>query len=358
MSIQKFTENKKIIYDGFIYLIENEDDIEKRFINFTIILQDQKIKENPNDLRLFLHMISSITNNHCRTHIDEFFEKILISLKYELKQFYSNKTLFNIFKNNKRILLFLIKEKLIDIDRYFINQIACPKYVDRKYPQFFSLEIKQYINEKWFPSTKLIDYICNELPADFEENRLKGENENYVCQMIRNDSITEFVVYVNKNNYSLNSYINPSDYETNSFILENETTTLIEYAAFFDSIQIFQYLRLNKVGLTSSLWLYAIHGKNSELINILEEGNVGPDDKSFRKCFKEAIKCHHNEIAIYIKENFVRENFYYENKFSNDIFISYCFNYYNINLLQEKLNPKFLFFYFCQFDTYLLSFFF
>lgn len=32
----------------------------------------------------------------------------------------------------------------------------------------------------------------------FETNRKNGENEDYVCTMIRNDSIDEFGVYVNQ----------------------------------------------------------------------------------------------------------------------------------------------------------------
>ena len=49
--------------------------------------------------------------------------------------------------------------------------------------------------------------------------------------------------------------------------------TLIEYAAFFGSIQIFNYLKLNKISLTPSLWKYAIHGNNAEIIQILEENH-------------------------------------------------------------------------------------
>ena len=62
-----------------------------------------------------------------------------------------------------------------------------------------------------------------------------------------------------------------SIFETNSFLLEREETSLIEYAAFFGSIQIVKYLDLNGVDLSDSLMLFAIHGKNVELNNFLEE---------------------------------------------------------------------------------------
>ena len=54
---------------------------------------------------------------------------------------------------------------------------------------------------------------------DYENNRKKGENENYLCQLIREDSIDEFVSFVNRNNLNLSSKIKRSIFETNSFFL-------------------------------------------------------------------------------------------------------------------------------------------
>ena len=95
--------------------------------------------------------------------------------------------------------------------------------------------------------------------------------------MIQNDSIQDFIIFINKNSYSLSSEINQSIYETNNFILKmmkKSKITLIEYAAFYGSFQIFQYLKLNNVDLKPSLWLYAIHGKNAEIIQLLENNQV------------------------------------------------------------------------------------
>ena len=99
--------------------------------------------------------------------------------------------------------------------------------------------------------------------------------------------------------------------------------TLIEYAAFFGSIQIFKFLLLNEVELTSSLWLYAIHGQNAEIIHILEENKVKLPNDFYEKCFVEAVKCHHNDIANYFKDNFILEKDVNENIFTC------CFRYYN-----------------------------
>ena len=85
--------------------------------------------------------------------------------------------------------------------------------------------------------------------------------------------------------------------------------TVIENAAFFGSIQIIRYLKYNKATLTNSLWLYTIHSKNAELIHFLEENKIEPErnqkttKEPFDDVFIESIKCHHNDIALYIKDS-------------------------------------------------------
>lgn len=124
------------------------------------------------------------------------------------------------------------------------------KYYVYNYPQYFAPEIKHFVNENFHSSriyfNALKNIINKDLPADFEENRLQGENEKKICEMIRDDKIIDFITYVNKTNYSLKSHISPSIYETNSFLIkkqvkktkymiqndEEENPTLIEYATF------------------------------------------------------------------------------------------------------------------------------
>ena len=127
----------------------------------------------------------------------------------------------------------------------------------------------------------------------------------YISKLIREDLIEEFDEHITKANLSLNIKIAESIFETHPLLVEKQAT-LIEYAAFFGSIQIFNYLRMNNVKLTPSLWIYAIHGRNSEIIHILEDNHVKPEDTTFTECLVESIKCHHNEIAEYI-ENFLMQ---------------------------------------------------
>ena len=58
--------------------------------------------------------------------------------------------------------------------------------------------------------------------------------------------------------------------------------TLIEYAAFYGSIQIFQYLYSKNVKITGKIWLYVIHSDKPDLIVFLEENHILPEDKSYQ----------------------------------------------------------------------------
>lgn len=72
----------------------------------------------------------------------------------------------------------------------------------------------------------------------FDSKRRIGENESNICELIRNDSIDQFIEYANQSNFLLSSTVPSSIFETNHFLLQNEPS-LIEYAAFFGSIQFF-----------------------------------------------------------------------------------------------------------------------
>ena len=125
-----------------------------------------------------------------------------------------------------------------------------------------------------------------------------------IRQLIRNDDVVQFIKYINQNNYSLNSQINNSIFETNSF-LSDKKPTLIEYSAFYGSIQIYKFLIMNQVQMTDSLCFYAIHGLNPELFHMIEENNE--IKISYEKCLMESIMCHHNEFAKYFIDNFIQD---------------------------------------------------
>ena len=371
MNSVEYLEEMKAIQEKLLLYLEGEAEN----MSADDIFKDKKF----HDYLSYLHLVSKISNNHHRC--ENFFSKIkeiLQLFKEDIKTKISNSQLFNIFKSNKQILLFLIEEGLLAFDEYIVRTIINRKYIDAKYPQYFQPEIQPFINKEWFPkydgknrSNEWVLEIQKEIPEDFYEKRKIGENDNYICTLIRKDLIDDFVVYVTKNNYRLNSTINPSIYETNNFLLKkkkelnllsskkenkntfsikqkNEETTLIEYAVFFGSIQIFNYLRFSGIELTPSLWLCAIHGKNADIIHILEENSIVLEEKSYEECLKESIKCHHNDIANYI------QNQYLLNNNSNDIFVNYL-KWYNFHFEQNDLIDKSSFCYLCEYDYYIFA---
>ena len=349
MSTESYLEEMGKIQKSILDLLEDETIIDGKFQSPTIIFDDLKIYDNKYKLMSLLHLLLKISNHHHRNlNFINKIEKILLDFKDSIKKYFSNIEIFNIFKGNKRIILFLIEEKILIIDENIIKRITSQKYEKKKYLQYFSPEIKPFIGAEWFPK-QLRKIIFDELPEDFYENRKIGENETYICTLIRLDSVKEFIIYINQNAISLNSNIEPSIYETNSFLVKKQQSNIsfIEYAAFFGAIEIFQYLKMNEATFPPQLFLYAIHSNNAEMIHLLEENDDNRNDKSYQMCLLESIKCHHNDISNYFQNNYFKSDI--EN--SMDVF-KQNLKYYNFAFIENKNFDKP--YYFVKYDYYIL----
>ena len=336
MDIQNYLSKMKDIYCSIINIIENETDEDCNICESSIFLD---LNDKKHLLKEILNIILHIGNNHHR--FPGFFtqiEKIILSLKEEILQNFTNIEIFNIFKTNKRILLILIESKIIEIDKTIAQLI-----IKEKPNQFyFYVEIKPFLDEAKNPII-----IEDELNIFYKKRRI-GENDSYLCELIRNDSVEEFISYVNRACISLsNSIIKSSIYETNQFLLDRENINLIEYSLFYGSIQIFKYLCFNGVRLSSSLWLFAIHGKNPELIHYLEENIVNDDNFSMNECIFESIKCHHNDFAQYFIDM-------YNSDMYNSELLSKIVEFYNFHFFPNEMNEIMLF-NLCRFDYKILA---
>ena len=325
--MERYIADKKRLYISILEFLENSDENfdgttnEKYLERLSPIIKQQVKDGDCENMKEFLLIIKNISNEHHRdTNFIARTKQLLLHYKSQIKQTLSNEDIFEIFKDNKLLVHFLLTNDVIRITdticEYMMNKYESN---GNRYCHFFYPEVEQFLGEE------KIKYVKNELLNKSENifdnynlKRQEGENDSRICSMIRNDSIKEFVSYVTRSNYSLSSQITPSIFETNPFLLERNDTTLIEYSAFFGSIQIFQYLMMSEAKLTSSLWLYAIHSKNAELINWLETKNVCPTkfdneneeelneaNNEYLRCFIESIKCHHNDFADYIQNNFL-----------------------------------------------------
>ena len=354
--IREYFSEKESIQNALLDYLNTENTNEDFFLEKISYLKDrtnnkQAIQKNRQELKNFLFLLLNISNNHHRT--PNFFSKvnnILIYLSEIIKLTFSNYDLFQIFQSNKSILLFLISQRIILLDENILKEIfeEGPQETP-KYCHFFVPEIKRNLND-----TEKVTRIEEEILKvnehnfeDYEQKRLIGENDSYISSLIRSDSINDFIEYISQFNISISSEINQSIFETNQFLIDKKPT-LIEYAGFFGSIQIFKYLLVNKATLTPSLWLYAIHSNNPELIHLLEENNIKPDDATFEECFEESIKCHHNELANYFENNYLNYNSEKENY--NEKAISCIFKYSNYTFFPDNFIENFVFFYLCKYD--------
>ena len=71
--------------------------------------------------------------------------------------------------------------------------------------------------------------------------------------------------------------------------------------------------------------------------------------KYIKKCLIESIKCHHNDIANYILNQYLLK----EKDISNDIMIN-SLKYHNLNFEQNDLITESSFYYLCKYDHYML----
>ena len=338
--IQEYFDKMKEVQKDLLDYIENKDNSDEDYQNLINYFKENRIKENKHELKATLRLISQIANDHHRTH--NFFtkiEQVLLIFKKDLRNILSNRQIFHIFRSNKRLLLFLIEENIITPDKVIANCLTNYKISQACYLQYFYPNFKSYLDGK---------YATSESDSQtFEQKRKSGENDDPVCQMIRNDSVNDFMSHVKQNNVDLNSTVKPSIFETNAFLID-KTPSLIEYAAFFGSIEIIKFLESSEVKLTPSLWIYAIHSQKPELIHFLEEKKVLPEDESYRKCFIESLKCHHPEFTNYIQNNLISDPSKIDNKvLSNSI------KFYNYAYFPKDVNNDFSIFYdLCKYDYF------
>ena len=330
----------KSIHENILQFLDDEENKYDDALNDERIKIFQRNQFDKQELKSILYLISKISENHHRN--SSFFEKIntiINLLKNQITQTFSNIEIFDYFKQNKMILLLLIKDNILTFDSNVSNRIEEIQYQPFFYTELNKLNVK--LSEKENPENY----------ENYEEKRFKGENDSYLCEIIRNDIIEEFTFYFTKGEFSLSDLIEPSIYESNAFLI-GKRQSLIEYSAFFGSIQIFRFLIQNGVKLLPSLWLYSIHGRNPDMIHLLEENHVYPSDNTYQECLEESIKCHHNELAFYFINNFIDENDFHSNYKKNEIY--YGFHYYNFEFIPIELKERFFFYYAIEHDYFKL----
>ena len=333
--VQEYLNKKKIIEELLLDYLENDDKENAIFDKLINYLYNHNIPTSKKDMKTFLRLISKIADHHYRN--PAFFEKILNIIKIvqkEFKNLFTNVEIFNFFKKNKLLLLFLFETQIIFPEKSIFDIICTGKYKKRFYLEYFYPEFKSFLDDK------IRQNIMSEYPEitsdTFYEKRKNGKNDNYICQLIQKDSIVEFVGHVNQADLELDEFnIKPSIYETNLALLRDKVK-LIEYAAFYGSIKIFNYLKGYVLINYKSLMSYLIHSKSVKLFHIIEEDLSGKSNIIYY-CYVYSIICHHNDITNYIKNNLEFDNLDEEN-FKHSF--SRCIGNYNFIEYEEIINNE------------------
>ena len=325
-----FIEEMKSIHADVLEFLDSASNTDDDFSNLQETFYKIKIPKDIHKLKVFLHLILTLSNNHHRE--PDFFSKIkriLNFFKGDITKSYTNSEIFNIFKSNKVLLLYVIKEKMLKIDNYVIAEITSQKFRKLNYPEFFEPEIESFRSQKQ-----------ETVPDDFDKKRENGENEDIICEMIRNDDIDHFIEYFTKKTLPFKISIPKSVFESNLYLCKN-TPKLIEYAAFFGSIKIFKYLLLQNIQLTDDIGQYVIYGNNAEIFQIIEE-NLNLSD-FYKELYITSLKCHHHNLTNYIMNQFD------ENQL--DTLVN-SYKYYNFDFIDINYKKQYQFFYASKYDYY------
>ena len=156
----------------------------------------EEIPKKRIQLQNFLQLLLSLSNYHHRKL--GFFskiEKILLFLKNSIKQTLSNSSISNIFQSNKAIILFLLNSGIITLDESIFSCLIESKESNGlKICHFFISEIKNFLKDKniQIKEEDLFE-IDPDILCDYDEKRKIGENDSYICSLIRQDSVEEFI---------------------------------------------------------------------------------------------------------------------------------------------------------------------
>ncbi|KAK8871454.1 hypothetical protein M9Y10_007183 [Tritrichomonas musculus] len=324
-----FHQTKKLHSLLFRYLTngDNESDNYQKLISF--IQKKKKINENELQLAELVHSMDKIADNYQISSFQNVI-KLIDYFKTDFKKLFTKPQLYNFFKNRKRLLLILFKKEIITIDNYILKKIL--DNTDDKLCYYFYPEIKSLISPQKRESIEkeLLSYD-SKIFDTFEEKRLNGLNESYICELIRNDSIEKFKDYVNNTNFPISDKLKPSIFETCHFLIKSNPSP-IEYAAFFGSIQICKYLLLRDVSFDDSIGKFVINGRNLDLFHIFEDRHINMKSMN---CLSQAVRYRYYDIMNYIIEN----SDVGKDEINNAIF-QFCLKYHNFECLPNDHDLK------------------
>ena len=140
----------KSIHENILQFLDDEENKYEDALDDERIKIFQRNQFDKQELKSILYLISNISENHHRN--SSFFEKIntiINLLKNQITQTFSNIEIFDYFKQNKMILLLLIKDNILTFDSNVSNRIEEIQYQPFFYTELNKLNVK--LSEKENP---------------------------------------------------------------------------------------------------------------------------------------------------------------------------------------------------------------
>ena len=179
---QKFIDEINEIYESILIYIDNPDPIsESDYKNLLEIFNKHNIERNQEQLQHIISLLVNISTDHHRQ--EGFFtkiERILIRYRNQIQSNNTNIEIYKKFESSKRLVYFLIKEGMLQIDETITRLIQNKQEIN--YSEFFIKEIGQKDENE-------IDF------DEYDRKRQIGENDSEICSLIRQDSV-EKIYYI------------------------------------------------------------------------------------------------------------------------------------------------------------------
>ena len=263
--------------------------------------------------------------------------------------------IFNIFENNKYILLHLYNNKILSISSLlFFLRNAHFQNVEKNVVIFFLPEIIEFSSQIYFELIRKIikkhsleeeyKYLKNN-PDDLEKyrNQRSFHTSARFLEIIRNDDIDKFVSLIFETHFDIYKKLDAfSDFtfDSNIYFSHANKMSLLEYSMAFGAASIYNYISQNStITLNKSSLKYAILGGNYNIIHSIDSKN---DLKYDKNCYEISIEAHREEITEYLSSSC---NFQIEQLEE----LSKTFEYYNFTHLFKNIsNDQEYFCDFCQ----------
>ena len=228
-------------------------------------------------LRRVLSVISSLM--YARPLNIYFYGQLLSFISPKLRGLFDSHEVSSLFEN-KTALLVLLQSKVITSKS--IIQIFNNRQADINF---------------FFPDIETAKKPKNIKTLQNDEYRFHGQNDDSIATIIRNDDVLSLSKALRFEETLLNSTIRPSRYETYDFVSNfGKRPSLIEYSAFFGSVNSFKYLLESGAVASDILPEFAVAGGNIEIIHLLEENkylNFGSE------CLQACVEFFQYELIEY-----------------------------------------------------------